>query len=240
MVTNRIKGKRAVITGATKGIGMALSLALLEAGVRVILVGRNFSILKTRLKKMSPPDGSYQLIKADLTRDEEIEEIVNEAISGPVDLLVHGAGVISLGNVEQLPVGDMDWQYKVNVRAPYLLSQKLIPSLRMSKGQVIFVNSTAGLNSWAKISQYSASKHALKAITNSMRAELMKEHIRLMNIFLGSVDTPMQREIHEQLGNVEYTPGKFMKPEDVAELIINLLNAPEGISVNDITIKPNT
>ncbi len=236
----KFTGKKALVTGATKGIGLALSLSLLEEGATTFLVGRNFDLLDSKLRDLSLTDHSFHKINADLTNDEDISHIIHLIGDHTIDFLIHSAGVISLGKLEKLPVKDLDLQYTINVRAPFMLTQKLLPSLKKSGGQILFINSTAGLCSWDSVSQYSASKHALKAMANSLRQEVSGEGIRVMNLFIGSVDTPMQRDIQQQLGHVDYHPEKYMKAEDIAGLIADLLAQPDGLAITDITVKPNT
>ena len=233
-------GKTAIVTGATKGIGLAISLALIEKGVFAYLVGRDFNLLNSHLEKYEGQNKASQPIRADLSVDADLEKIADMVSGTGIDILIHSAGVISIVNFEHLSVVDLDRQYSVNVRAPFTLTRMLLPSLREKKGQVIFINSTSGLESWGKVSQYSATKHALKALVNSLRKELSGEKVRVMNIYPGSVDTPMQRYIQQSLGNMEYKPGQYMKPEDIAGLVIALLSLPETVSVTDITVKPNT
>ncbi|MEJ2594656.1 MAG: SDR family NAD(P)-dependent oxidoreductase [bacterium] len=236
----KFTGKKAVITGATKGIGLALSLSLIEQGTTTFLIGRNFDLLDVKMKDLSRVNHSAHKIKADLANDRDTDHIFQVIGEHKIDFLIHCAGVISLGNLEKLPVEDLDLQYKVNVRAPFLLTQKLLPSVKKSGGVILFINSTAGLDSWKRVSQYSATKHALKAMANSLRQEVSSEGIRVMNLFLGSVDTSMQRDIQQQLGFEEYHPEKYMKPEDIAGLVVDLLAHSERLSITDITVKPNS
>jgi NAD(P)-dependent dehydrogenase (short-subunit alcohol dehydrogenase family) len=132
----------------------------------------------------------------DLVDDDQLRrlgEVV--AAEGGVDIVVHAAAVIKLAPFRDANVQDLDWQYRVNVRAPFVLMQALLPALS-SRGQVVFLNSSAGRVARAGVGQYAATKHALKALADSLRAELRPTGRRVLNVFLGRTATPMQEAVH--------------------------------------------
>src|SRR5881628_2586528 len=134
----------AVVTGANSGIGKAITLALAAQGATVCLVGRRMEALQLVAQQASNGSASYQ---ADLGLDSDITELVanlKQDVKG-VDILVHSAGVIRLSSFECASPDQLDWHYKVNVRAPYLLTQGLLPMIRARQGQIVFVNSSAGI-----------------------------------------------------------------------------------------------
>ena len=236
---NSLKNKVALVTGASSGIGLDTSIQLLEKGVRLFMVGRNMLDLKTRLSKFGFEEGQLVFIKADLVNDSDIMGIVKKIeVEGRLDILVHSAGVISLGPFEKVDIGNLDVQYRINVRAPYLLTQKLLPTITKSKGQIVFVNSTAGLSSWENNSQYSASKHALRAIADSLRKEVASSGVKVMSVFPGATDTPMQKQVQQMEGN-EYDPDIFLTASEVASTIITSISLPQNSMVTEITIRPN-
>jgi NAD(P)-dependent dehydrogenase (short-subunit alcohol dehydrogenase family) len=145
--------------------------------------------------------------------------------------------VISLGQLEVAPVEDFDWQYRINGRAPYALTQALLPMLRARRGQIVFINSSVGLGARANVGQYAATKHALKAIADSLRGEENADGLRVLSVFLGRTATPMQQAVHEMEGRA-YHPKRLMRPEDVATVEINALSLPRSAEVTDISIRP--
>jgi len=116
-------------------------------------------------------DLAYLSYQTDLTLDADIQDLIGrlQRDVGFVDVLVHSAGVITQGRIETEPVENLDWQYRTNLRAPYTLTRGLLPMLRLRRGQVVFINSSAGLSARASAGQYAATKHALKAIADSIR-----------------------------------------------------------------------
>jgi NADP-dependent 3-hydroxy acid dehydrogenase YdfG len=229
----------AVITGAGSGIGRALALSLAAESATLCLVGRSLETLEAvaeQARSMAPRVFCYQV---DLTADEDIRHLAASLRRdfGGIDLLVHSAGVISLGRLESASVEDFDWQYRTNVRAPYLLTQALLPMLRLRCGQIVFINSSAGLSASANLSQYAATKHALKAIADSLRQEVNAEGLRVLSVYLGRTATPMQAAVHKMEGKA-YHPERLMQPENVAAVVINALSLPLSAEVTDINIRP--
>jgi NADP-dependent 3-hydroxy acid dehydrogenase YdfG len=231
--TNQI----AVVTGASSGVGRAIALALAGQGATVCLVGRKLEALQA----LSGSAGSSRFFsyQADLTRDEEIHALAArlQRDVGFIDLLVHSAGIISLGPIEEAPVEDFDRQYRTNVRGPYVLTQALLPMFRGSRGEVVFVNSSVALNSKAGAGQYAATKNALKAIADSLRAEANADGLRVLSIFLGRTATPMQQTIHDREGR-DYHPELLLQPEDVAAVVLSAVSLPRTAEVTDISIRP--
>ncbi|HAX78033.1 MAG TPA: short-chain dehydrogenase [Cyanobacteria bacterium UBA11372] len=234
-----IANQIAVITGASSGIGKAIAFGLAAEGATLCLVGRSKESLDActqRIRETSPRSKAYQI---DLRRDEEIEQLKAsmEQDFGQVHILVHSAGVFSMGAIETSLVADLDWQYRVNVRAPYLLTQALLPMLKTCRGQIAFVNSSVGLNARATVGQYAATKHALKAIADSLREEVNPHQVRVLSLFPGRTATPLQAIVH-QLEGKPYHPERLMQPEDVAAVVINALCLPRSAEVTDISIRP--
>jgi len=229
----------AVVTGASSGVGKAIALALAGQGISLALVGRNLEGLEKVSAESSGTSAEIRCYQADLTNDGEVSEFVGKLIAdfGRVNILVHSAGVFAMGKLESAPLADFDLQYQCNVRAPFALTQLLLPSLIERQGQVVFINSTAGLNAGSGVSQYAASKHALKAVADSLRHEVNSKGVRVLSVFLGRTATPMQESICKQEGR-SYDPGCFIQPADVADTVVQTLGLPRNAEVVDLAIRP--
>jgi NADP-dependent 3-hydroxy acid dehydrogenase YdfG len=231
-------GQIAVVTGASSGIGEAIAMGLAAQGVTLCLVGRRMETLEAIASRarVSAQAHSYQV---DLTRDKDIHELTARLQQdfGSIDMLIHSAGVIARGRIEIASVEDFDRQYRTNVRAPYLLTQASLPLLRARRGQIIFINSSVGLTAKADVAQYAATKHALKAIADSLRAEVNADGMRVLSVFLGRTASPMQAAVHEDEGRT-YRPEQLLQPEDVATVVIQVLALPRTAEVTDIQIRP--
>jgi NAD(P)-dependent dehydrogenase (short-subunit alcohol dehydrogenase family) len=130
----------------------------------------------------------------------------------------------------------LDRQYDVNLRAPYLLTQSLLPMLRTGQGQVVFINSLVGLNAKGASGQYSATKHALKGLADSLREEVNPRGLRVLSVFLGRTASPMQAAVHQMEGRT-YKPELLVRPEDVADLVSSALSLARTAEVTEITIR---
>ena len=235
-----IENQNAVITGASSGIGKAIALDLAAKGVNLFLLGRNIKALQTVAGKVDQLTSQIHCCQIDLTQDAEIKNMSDyiREIFGHIDILIHSAGVISLGKLESAPVEDFDWQYKTNVRTPYFLTQALLPLLRLSSfAQVVFINSSAGVTASANVGQYAATKHALRAVADSFRREVNPEGIRVISIFPGRTASLMQEKIFRMEGRI-YQPEVLLQPQDVAAVVINSLCLPSSAEVTDINIRP--
>jgi NADP-dependent 3-hydroxy acid dehydrogenase YdfG len=229
----------AVVTGASSGIGKAIALGLAAQGASLCLVGRKIETLEAIAETVRKTARRVLHYQVDLTVDEDILELAThlQRDFSSIDILVHSAGVISLGPIEAAPVEELDWQYRTNVRAPYSLTKTLLPMIRLRRGQIVFVNSSVGLNARANVGQYAATKHALKALADSLRDEVNADGVRVLSVFLGRTATPMQASVHEMEGK-EYHPERLLLPEDVAAVVINALSLPRSAEVTDINIRP--
>lgn len=229
----------AVVTGASSGIGKAIALELAAQGATLCLLGRALETLQAIANSIPASAPRSRCFQVDLTLDEDIHKLKArlEQDFGHIDLLVHSAGVISLGQLATAHVEDFDWQYRTNVRAPYALTQALLPLLIPRQGQIVFINSSAGLNARAGVGQYAATKHALKAIADSLRAEVNALGLRVISVFPGRTASPMQAAVHEIEGKA-YHPESLLQPQDVAATVINALSLPRSAEVTDISIRP--
>ena len=229
-------GQTAVVTGASSGVGRAIATAVAGEGATVMLVGRN----PERLAAAAEEAGEGAVVqRADLTSDREVRALADRVRSelGGVDILVHAAAVIEVGSVGEAALDDLDRLYQTNLRAPYRLTQELLGSLRERQGQVVFVNSSAARNSGPNAAQYAATKGGLKAVADSLRAEVNQDGVRVLSLFLGRTATPMQAAVHEAEGR-PYRPDLLIQPEDVARMLLGALALSRSAEVTDIAMRP--
>jgi NADP-dependent 3-hydroxy acid dehydrogenase YdfG len=175
----------------------------------------------------------------DLTKDQDVERLRTDIQRqfGRVDVLVHCAGVYSRGELAHSSVEDFDLQYRANVRAPYFLTQALLPMLQVGPGQIVFINSSVGLKAVGGVSQFAATQHSLKAIADSLRDEVNPDGIRVLNVFPGRTATPRQESIFQREGRT-YHPELLLQPEDIAAVVVNSLTLPRTAEVTEISIRP--
>jgi len=224
-----------VITGAGSGIGNLVAGRLASRGDRLVLVVRD-SARADDLTRAFP--GSVPVV-ADLTQPESLAAAVADAVGIPdgVDSLIHAAGIVELGRVGDLPVSAWTSQLAVNLAAPAELTRVLLPRLRVARGQVLFVNSGAGLTAHPDWAAYAASKHGLKALADALRGEEGANGVRVTTVYPGRTATLMQAKVHEQEG-AAYDPDRWIDPASVATAVLTALDLPRDAMISDLTVRP--
>lgn len=223
-----------LITGAGSGIGAVLARRLLDRGDQVIAVARDAG----RAREIAAELPGASTLVADLAQPGRVSwALSKQHLPERIDSLVHAAGVVDLGTVADLAPSLWEQQLAVNLIAPAELTRLLLPVLRVSRGQVVFVNSGAGLHAHAGWSAYAASKHGLKALADALRAEEAEHGVRVTSIFPGRTATPMQERVHQQEGR-EYDPERFISPDAVATTILTALDLPRDAHLTDLTVRP--
>lgn len=221
-----------VLTGAGSGIGEALAVRLAERGTPLILLARN----ETRAAAVGQRFPAARVLVADLADPGTLNGLGRE-VDGPVQALVHAAGVVDLGEVAELRLRDLEHQLTVNLTSPAILTREFLPHLRQSRGTLVFVNSSAGLTANAGWSAYAASKFGLRALADAVRAEESGSGVRVTTVFPSRTATPMQERVHEQEER-PYDASQWIRPETVAESVLHVLDLPADATVPDITLRP--
>jgi len=233
-------GQLAVITGASSGIGRAIAESLADQGMSLCLIGRNPTVLQALIDSLPVCPPQALIYQADFTDDAVLKQLCADLQRdlASVDILIHSAGVYNSGSICDADIEAFDWQYRVNVRAPYVLTQSLLPALISRQGQVVFLNSSVGLTSKGVVGQYAATKHALKAVADSLREEVNGAGVRVISVYPGRTASPMQEAIYRGEGR-NYRPECLMQPEDVADVVVNSLGLPRTAEITDINIRPH-
>ncbi len=225
-----------VITGAGSGIGAVLARRLTDRGDRLVVVARDAD----RARDLTAAHEGSVAIVADLADPASLERAVADAadaLPDRVDAIVHAAGIVELGPVGELPLDAWTSQVTVNLVAPAELTRLLLPRVRAARGQVLFVNSGAGLTAHPDWAAYAASKHGLRALADALRGEEARHGVRVTSVYPGRTATPMQEKVHEQEG-AAYDASRFIGAESVAAAILAALDATPDATLTDITVRP--
>ena len=232
-------GRKCVVTGATSGIGERLALTLAERGDLVWVLGRSAERLELLASKSEGLAGRLVPVEVDLESEDQIEA-ASRLILGEtqeIDVLAHSAGAMALGSFESLKPSTLDELYRVNLRAPFSLTRHLLGALKAARGQIVFVNSSAGLRASAENALYAATKHGLKALADGLRDEVNPEGVRVISVYPGRTATPMQRSVHDHEGR-GFDPELLLQPEDVVDVVLAALDHPETGEVTDVSVRP--
>jgi NAD(P)-dependent dehydrogenase (short-subunit alcohol dehydrogenase family) len=157
--------------------------------------------------------------------------------AGPIDILVHSAAVFFQEPLETAPVEEFDLQYRINLRAPYLLTQLFLPQLKRRPGQVVFINSSTGQNARPTVTQYAAVKHGLRGLADAFRMEVAPAGVRVISVYPGQTATAMQERRYAIEGK-RYEPEKLIQPADVASAVLTVVAMPRTAVVTDLHVRP--
>ncbi len=222
----------ALITGATRGIGRATADAL-AATHDLLLGGRDVDAL-TSLAAELPAARPWPVELTDPTA-------LASGTAGlhRLDVLVHSAGISRLGALADVSAADWRDSYELNVIAVAELTRLLLPALRAAQGHVVLINSGSGLKANPRWGTYAASKFALRAYADVLRAEEEPNGLRVTSVHPGRTATDMQKQVRDFEGG-DYVPEQYMRPSSVAAVIRAAIDTPRDAHVHEIVIRqPN-
>lgn len=225
-----LQGRVAVVTGGAAGIGREIALGLARAGARVCVLGRELAQLRETVE-LAGNDAAILFLQCDVGSLSEIEGVVDfiERFDRPVDILVHAEGVQVRGGIEHGAVNDLDEQYLVNVRGPYLMSQRLLAQLRAGGGHVVFVNpAPAATNTGAvDFGQFAVTTEAVRSLADTLRREVQAEGVRVTSI-------------RPEAPTSDLAAGAVvaLSPGDVAQSVLHVVQVPAQVEITDIQLRP--
>jgi 3-oxoacyl-[acyl-carrier protein] reductase len=232
---NNLDGKVALVTGAGRGIGKAVSCSLAKAGCRVVLAARTREQIEAVQKEILSQGGDALAVPADLTVDEDIQRLVEESQVkwGAVDILINNAGWGKRAPVVSASLTDWDQTFRLNLRAPMVLAKALLPSMIVKReGAVINIGSVSGKTGEANGAAYSASKFGLIGFTQSLYEEVREHGIKVAVILPGFVDTPLIPP------NRQLDRSRMIQADDIARTILFVLTSPATCCPVEITVRP--
>ena len=230
-----LKGKTAIITGAGKGLGKAMALALAAEGVHVGVIARTKTDLDQVAAAMQTlhPEIHVAIATADIGKYNEVQSAVAALTAAlkQVDILINNAGILKMGGILELPVEEWEQVIRINVLGTYYMVHEVLPFiLKQGKGDIINIASTAGSKGAPKMSAYGASKAAVINLTESLMQEVRKSNIRVTTVKPSTIATEMTLNANFTDGNEE----KVLQPEDLAFLVVNHLKLPQRAFVKEV------
>jgi len=232
-----LKGKRTLITGASRGIGKSIAESLSREGVNLFLTGRDKASLK-ELEELLSADVKIGTAAADLADENQLEKMFAEAVSflGGIDILINNAGLGIKGEIKDMPLESWDKTLDINLRAPYMLS-KLAANEMISRrsGYIINIGSGASQNPIAGFAAYCASKYGLLGFSESLGLELREHNIKVSIILPGSTATYFGGGNPDE--RIKSKPG-ILRPSDVADSVIYLLKQSDIAWTSVMNLRP--
>jgi short-subunit dehydrogenase len=222
--------RRYLITGASRGIGRAIAVRLAEKGKLLLLHGRDRAALQRTCQLVKAKGGESQILIAELSSVKGVERLLRQIGQKPVQVLVNNAGVAYVKPVSKITLSEWQENLAVNLSAPFLLIQKLLP--QMKKGcTIVNILSVAAQQGFANWSSYCATKFALEGLSLCLREELRPRGIRVVNIYPKATRTGLWKKV-----SGKWPVEKMMEPEEVAEAVYYALTRPSHIQVENILL----
>jgi 3-oxoacyl-[acyl-carrier protein] reductase len=230
-----LKGKTALITGASKGIGRSIALALAAEGVHVGLLARTKKDLENVAKELKSGGHSCSMVTADVSDIQSVNTAVSSILTemGNIDILINNAGIGKFGKFLEMEPTEWEDQIRVNLFGVYYVTRAVLPQMiERQTGDIINISSTAGLKGSALTSAYSASKFGIMGLTESLMQEVRKHNIRVTAMTPSTVVTDLAIRSNLINNNKE----RVMHPEDLAELIVAQLKLNRRVFVKESSI----
>ncbi|MFH1884083.1 MAG: SDR family oxidoreductase [Planctomycetota bacterium] len=237
-MAKQLASKVAIVTGASRGIGRAISVALAQEAATVVLAARSIRKLQETADQVTKAGGKAEIVVTELTEEESIKSLVkvtNEKFSR-LDILVNNAGVTHSARLEETITEDWERCMQVNARAPFILCREALPLLKKSQaGYIINIASVVGVKGYPLQSAYTSSKHALRGMTISLAEELKGSNIRVHLLCPGGVDTELVQKVRPDIKRDE-----LMQPEEIAELVLYLVTHKGNAVIDELHIRRAT
>jgi 3-oxoacyl-[acyl-carrier protein] reductase len=234
-MSNELASKVAIVTGASRGIGRAISIALAKEAATVVLAARSIEKLQETADKIEEAGGKAEIVVTELTEEESIKNLVkttNEKFSR-LDILINNAGVTHSAKLEQTATEDWQRCISINARAPFILCREALPLLKKSQAaHIINIASVVGVKGYPLQSAYTSSKHALRGMTISLAEELKGSNILVHLLCPGGVDTDMVGSVRPDILKKD-----LIKPEEIAELVLYLVTHKGNAVIDELHIR---
>ncbi len=230
-----LKGKVAIITGASKGIGKSISFFLAKEKMRLALVSRSKDLLDKIKNDLLMDNSDILVIPVDLNDVSSPIIIIKEVIKefGQIDVLINNAGIAVSKKIEDTTIYDWERLININARAPFFLSKEALKYMKKSDlKHIINIGSVVATKGYNNQAAYAASKHALLGFSKVLAREVYKDNIRVSVISPGGVDTDLVTEMRPDIKKSE-----LISPDEIAELIIFLLKQRGNAMIDHINIR---
>lgn len=226
----------AIITGASRGIGRAIALELAQQNIRVILIARNANELAELQKQIEQEGGQADFYALDISQAAEVKQTVDQILEkhAQVNYLINNAGVGSFQDFEAFDEAEWDRIMDINLKGTFMLTKTLVGHMKAQKqGHIVTIASDVSKRTFPQGSVYCASKYAQEALMSALRKEVRSFGIKVSVVYPGMVATHFG-------GSQPDEPEKalWLKPQDIAQSVSYILNAPAHVVVDELMIHP--
>jgi len=236
-----LKGKVALITGASKGIGRATAQRLAEDGAHTVVGATGLDLLETLRKELEALGVQCLAERCDVALLSDCEDLVQKTLDrfGKIDILVNNAGVGFSGKILDSDPKIVEQMLKVNVLGVYYMTRSVLPSMiERGEGDIVNLGSVASLKYSPNFAIYSATKFAVRAFSEALRNEVQGHGIRVTLIHPGMTKTPFFESFTRGGLPLPLDRADILKPADIADAIHFAVTRPEGVALNELTVRP--
>lgn len=234
-MSKALAGKVALVTGASRGIGLEIAISLAKEGASLVLTARDSAKLKETARKVREAGGRAEIFTADLRDEESLKELVKftEEKFGNLDILVNNAGVTYSNLLADTTSEAWDMCMEVNARGPFILCRESLPLLGKSeRGYIVNLSSVVGVKGYAKQCAYGASKHALRGMSIALAEELADSNISVHVICPGGVNTEMVSSVRPDIKTED-----LIEPAEIAELVLYLVTHKGNAVIDELHVR---
>jgi NAD(P)-dependent dehydrogenase (short-subunit alcohol dehydrogenase family) len=234
----RLEGKVAIVTGASRGIGRVIAVALGAEGATVVLSGRSEPDLAATAQRVTAVGGAAEVVLTELGDERSVANLVcvTEQRFSRLDILVNNAGITHSAGLEETKTEDLDRCWAINARAPFILCREALPLLRKAeRGYIINIASVVAVKGYPFQSAYTASKHALRGMSMSLAEELRGSNVRVHVICPGGVDTELVARVRPDLDRAD-----LIGPDELAELVVYLVTHRGNAILDELHVRRAT
>lgn len=235
-----LAGRRALVTGASRGIGAATSQALASAGALVAVVGRTAGDLERVVESLGGSAAGHLVVLADLASDAGVRDTIRATSAwagGAPDILVSNAGEFPNAPLEQLDPAAVERSWRLNLGAPFAMAHAFLPAMRVRKsGDIVTVGSIADRGAYSGNTAYSASKYGLRGLHEVLRVETQGSGVRATLVSPGPVDTAIWDPHESRLGKRFPVREAMLRAEDVASAIVFAVTQPAHVNVDELRL----
>jgi NAD(P)-dependent dehydrogenase (short-subunit alcohol dehydrogenase family) len=234
-MSRRLKGKVAIVTGASRGIGRAIAVALGAEGARIVLSGRSEPDLKATAERVTAAGGTAEIVSAELADEAAVRHLIETTKNrwDRLDILVNNAGITHSAPFAETTTEDLDRCWAINARAPFILCREALPLLKQAeRGRIINIASVVAVKGYALQSAYTASKHALRGMSMSLAEELRGSDVRVHVVCPGGVDTELVSRVRPDIDKAD-----LIGPDELAELVVYLVTHKGNAVLDELHVR---
>lgn len=236
-----LRGKVALVTGGSRGIGRSVALSLARGGAHLAIAATREDLLEGVRKECEAYGTDALAARCDVTDRSDCDALAKRVLDrfGKIDILVSNAGVGYSGKIVDSDPGEVEQMVKVNILGVYHVIRSVLPAMiARGKGDIVNIGSVAGVKYSPNFAVYSATKFAVRAFSEALRNEVQEHKIRVTVVHPGMTRTAFFESFAKDGPPIPIDQGDILSPDHIAEAIHFAVTRPDGVALNELTVRP--